>query len=921
MYPVRPITKTILFIVACFFFCIPAFAQQNVIRGSIIDTAEKKDLHFSIVALIDHADSTLYRSVRANEKGYFEITQIPAGKYTLMISYPKMADYLQDFTITDTSKIDLKTILMVTKADLLQEVVVRAGLPIRMRGDTLEYTADSFAVKPGANVEEMLKRLPGIYVDKDGKIIAQGKEVKKILVDGDEFFSDDPSFAARYLQADAIEKVQVFDDKSEKTKFTGLDDGARTKTINLKLKKNRKNGIFGKLSTGSNGDDYFEHEAMGALFDGTRKISVFGMSARNGKQDLSQNETSQYVSQDYDVINDGTSFFMRGGGLENDNAIPSGLPSVQSGGVHYSEKWNDGKQKVFTNYRIKQVNATGWNNAILTNVLPDGSSFTNKTDSRNEGYNLTQKGSGSFSFAVDSFATIKISVNGSLGNSNGLQSTSGNSTNEKDIQVNNSQQTVGSNSTSKTFGSNISYKRRLRKQGRTLSLNVQQDYNNKQGENHNFSANNYYDATTGLFKNADTLDQLQRSSNATESYAVSLNYSDRISKTMIMDLEYGWKKNIAGNEFNTLNGAKLTERIDSLSNNYTFGATTHIAGAMLGFYRSKFMATISGKALFTGFNQMDNDLHQQSTRHFINLAPQAVFSYRPSGSRNLTFIYTGQTTQPTIDQLQPLKRSSNKLYVVIGNADLRPAFRHNADLGFGFGNWAKGNMFSANIAVNYTSNNITTSTFIDSQNRTTAKYINLNSLPGINFMTTYNWLIPKFNLRPAVSLSVNKSGNYLIQNNQKQKNESLGLNASFSLMREWKNVLTASYRGTFSNSIGWSNVAGGTNTHALLHAHNVNATIYMPWHLELGNDCIFNFQPKNASFNTSFNTVQWNAFLQKKFLKNDQAVIQLAVNDIMNNNTGYTRRIDGRNISETNRFVLKRYWMLTLTWNFSKSLK
>jgi uncharacterized UBP type Zn finger protein len=132
-----------------------------------------------------------------------------------MISYPGMADWLDDITISDTSKIDLKKIIMIPESVLLQEVVVRAGVPIRMKGDTLEYTADSFGVRAGANVEELLKRLPGIQVDKNGKITAQGKEVQKVLVDGDEFFSDDPGLATKYLNAEAVEKVQVFDKKSE----------------------------------------------------------------------------------------------------------------------------------------------------------------------------------------------------------------------------------------------------------------------------------------------------------------------------------------------------------------------------------------------------------------------------------------------------------------------------------------------------------------------------------------------------------------------------------------------------------------------------------------------------------------------------------------------------------------------------------
>lgn len=923
MYPVWPITKRILLIAVCYFSCIPAFSQKNTIRGTIVDTAEKKKLNFSIVALIDLADSTLFRSVRANEAGYFELNQIPAGRYTLMIAYPKMADYLQDLTINDTTIIDLPAIPMVTKADLLQEVVVRAGFAIRMRGDTLEYTADSFSVKPGSNVEAMLKRLPGIQVDKDGKIIAQGKEVQKILVDGDEFFSADPKFASRYLQADAIDKVQVFDDKSEQTKFTGVDDGKRTKTINLKLKKDRKNGVFGKLSTGSNGADYYQHEAMGALFNGARKISIFGMSAKTGKQDLGA-DSYQYISQDYDIINDGTgSLSVQGPRINDGEPTTSGLPSVQLGGAHYSDKWNDGKQKLFTNYRIKQVSGNGWSNGTNTTVLTDGTSFTNKNESKDNSYGFIQKGSGSFSFAVDSFSTIKISANGSLGNNHGFQSNIASSTNEKDIEVNNSAQTTQNNAASKTFSSNISYQRKFRKEGRTLSFNMQQEYKNSLGDTYNFSANNYYDPATGKFKNADTLNQLQQSNASTESYAARVNYTDALSSKLRMSVEYGIKNNTAGNVFSTLNkvGKAYTDRVDSLSNNYTFGATTHITGTTFSFNSKLISLTAGGKALFTNFNQKDNGLHQQTNRSFVNLSPQFMVNYTAKQGVYISFNYFGQTMQPTLDQLQPLQKSSNKLNVLIGNPDLRPAFQHSGSLNYMGGNWRKGRFLNASLSAGYTSNNITTSTLIDSQNRTTSQYINLKSIPTLNFTTGYNWQLKKYNLTTVLSVGANKGGSYTIQNKQQLKNESLGLTAGLSLTHEWKDVMTTSYRGSINQSTGWSDIPGRANTRTLFHSHTINSVIYLPWHLEFINDCTFNFQPKNASFNTNLNTIQWNAFLQKKLLKNDQLVVRLAANDILNNNTGYTRSVTGSNISESNRFVIKRYWLLTATWNFNKSLK
>jgi hypothetical protein len=920
-----------LLLALCALFCLPVFAQKtgrtarNSIQGIIADTADKKKLHYSIVALINLTDSTLYQSVRTNQDGYFKITDIPPGRYTLMVSYPRMADYLQQITISETTNIDLQTIPMITRAELLQEVIVQAGFPIRMRGDTLEYTADSFAVNKGANVEEMLKRLPGIEVDKDGKIFAQGQEVKKILVDGDEFFSDDPAIASKYLAADAVDKVQVYDDKSERAKFTGIDDGTRTKTINLKLKKNRKNGYFGKLSAGSDGREYYNHEGMAALFDGTRKLSVFGLSSKTGRQGPSYREMSKYVTEDYELIDDGiggTVFYSKRE-YEPENYRGNGLPSILSGGAHYSDKWNFDKLKLMSNYRINQTNATGWQNSNNLNVLPDGSSFNSKSSKQEKTYSFAQKANGSFTIKVDSFTTVKLSVNGNIGTSSEQSSTVAGSTNEKGFQVNTSEQKNDNDYDSKNFGSNISVQRKFRKEGRTLSLMVQQEHNNRTGNNYNFSANNYFDPASGIFKKADTLNQLQKSTNSFESYAARINYLEKLTTKWSLGFEYGWKNNVSGNVFNTLNNVndKFTERIDTLSNDYSFSATTHITGATLLYNLKKLGFSFGGNAYFTGFKQTNNDLHEQSARRFTNYAPKFNFNWRPKQGTSVSFYYKGETSQPSVEQLQPLRKSSNRLYVQLGNPDLQQGFRHTGNLSYYSWNAPKGTGFNIGVNVRYTSNDVASKTYTDAQNRSVSQFINLNGIPNIYGYLYYNWQNKKYHLKHTVDFSTSKSGDYTIQNDEKLKNIRLNMSFTYYLNHEWTKVMSTGYKGNISNNWGWSDIPNRPDTRYFNHSHAVNATVYFPWHIEATSDCNFNFQPKNASFNSSNNTIQWNAFVQKKFLKENQAVVRLSVNDILNNNNGYNRYITGSNVYEMNRFVIKRYWLLSATWNFSKSLK
>lgn len=925
--PAAPrIIKTCLGFLVFIIFIIPAQAQKNSLKGTVLDTAENRKLHYSIVALINKADSALYVAIRTNTDGEFELTKIPAGKYTVMISYPKMADFLHDITVTDTSTIDLGKVFMITEAKLLEEVVVRAGVPIRMRGDTLEYTADSFALKPNSSVEELLKRLPGIQVERDGKIIAQGQEVKKVLVDGDEFFSDDPGLAMKYLQAGAVDKVQVFDQKSEQAQFTGIDDGTRNKTINLKLKKNKKNGYFGKLSAGADGKDYYQHEAMGALFSGTRKVSVFGTAAKTGRAGLSYSDMSKYVAQDYEVISDGTggvAYYTSNGDYESDSYYGNGLPAVLYGGAHFSDKWRGDKQKLFANYRIKEIKANGWSNSNGSNILPDGTGFFNKNDSRDESYSFTQRGSGSLSLALDSFSTLKIAANGSLGKNNNYSWSNSESKNEKGFSVNDNEQSNKNLSESRRFGSSITYQKKFRKEGRTFSLTFQQDYSNSHSDMYAFAATNYYDPASGTFKNADTLNQLQQTHNPFESYAARGVYTDRFTKEWGISLEYGWKTARSANVFNTFNnqGGKYDVRVDSLSNDYDFTVNTHITGATISWSKKKINITAGSKVYLTGLEQENNDIKSATKRNFVNIAPQVNMTLRIIRNGSISLNYSGQTVQPSVDQLQPLRRTSNRLYVQEGNPDLDPSFRHQGSLYFNKFNALKGSYMYVNLSYNYTDNAITSERSTDAQNRNVSRYINLDGLAGISAYTGINWQYKKLNLRPSVSANIGKSGGNIIQNGVKIKNENVYSSARISLAHDWENVMTTSYTGSANYNVGWSDAPNNRTNRNFSHTHSLTNNFFLPFKMELNSDCNFQFQPKNNAFNKSINIIQWNAFLQKKFLKNDEAIIKFSVNDILNQNTGYSRNVSGNNVYESNRLVLKRYWLLTLTWNFTKSIK
>ena len=278
------------------FLSIAALAQKGLISGKIADTAEKKNLADCSILLLRKSDSIMLTYTRSGARGDFRLTNVPQGHFLLLVTLPGYADYVDTLDVSDSNAVvKLAVIGLVLKAKLLEAVVVsRRKGAMRIKGDTTEFVADSFHVQQGATVEDLLKKLPGIQVDHNGQITAEGQTVKKVLVDGEEFFGDDPTLVTQNLRADMVDKVQVFDKKSDQAVFTGIDDGQRDKTINLKLKENKKSGYFGRLTASGGTDGYYDGELMANYFKKKEKFAAYGILSNTGKTGLNWQERDNY---------------------------------------------------------------------------------------------------------------------------------------------------------------------------------------------------------------------------------------------------------------------------------------------------------------------------------------------------------------------------------------------------------------------------------------------------------------------------------------------------------------------------------------------------------------------------------------------------------------------------------------------------
>ena len=317
-------------------------AQQGVVKGKLKDTLTNQPIAAATITLMTKADSSLVSFTMSNDKGEFTLTGIAEGKYRLLLTHLNYHNTVLNIDITKTQNdADLGIIPMGDRVKTLAEIVVEAEAPpVTMKNDTIEYHAGAVKTPPNANVEDMLKKLPGVKVDKDGTVRAQGQKVNKVYVDGKEFFGNDPKIATRNLPADAVDKVQVYDRQSDQAQLTGFDDGNSEKAINLKLKKDKKKGVFGKITAGAGTDGRYEGRFNINSFKGEQQISALGMG----------NNTNAEGFSFMDMLNFSSSGIQRNGGnisiniSDNDPASAlmggsnnNGINNTLAGGINYND--------------------------------------------------------------------------------------------------------------------------------------------------------------------------------------------------------------------------------------------------------------------------------------------------------------------------------------------------------------------------------------------------------------------------------------------------------------------------------------------------------------------------------------------------------------------------------------------------------
>ncbi|MEP7163703.1 MAG: outer membrane beta-barrel family protein [Ferruginibacter sp.] len=922
--------KKLFILLSCIVLSQFLFSQSIEISGKIEDTTARANVKNAVVALLTVKDSIIKKFTRTDANGNFSFKNVQTGNYILMVMHPTFADYVEDIELKDGNKA-LGSIPVTPKSKLLEAVILKSGSPIRIKGDTTIYTADSFKVSANANVEELLKKLPGIQVDKNGQIKAMGETVEKVLVDGEEFFGDDPGMAVKNLRADAVKEVQVFDKKSDQAEFTGIDDGQTKKTINLKLKENKKTGYFGKISL-SGGlrndiDHRYNNNLLFSTFKGKRKLSAFLLNGNTGQDGLSWQDNEKYggESDNYSMSMDedgGMNFMYRGGGSDEEPEVntENGYIKNINAGMQYSNKWND---KTSVNFSPKYNNQIYSNNKTkftqtqvldtLTNeyVLLDEHSTEQSNVNR---YNLKLRGI--YDVKLDSMNSLKFTANANFYHTESEEVRNAITTDDESGELKNtSDRHSQTRSDKKALSANLIFKHKFKKARRTLSLTADWNSLATDGKNYLKSLNKSYDINPFV----QDLDQMKDNDRSNQKVLSRIVYTEPLGKKYSMEIGYELSYSSGSNNQITYSytpaTGKYDARVDSLTNDFDQRISINKPSIKLNYADKKFKINIGSGFGLTHFDLLDKSFNKDYIRNYTNFFPTASFNYTYKSNHNLRFYYNGSTTQPTINQLQPLGNNNDYFNQYIGNPDLKPSFSNSFGISHNSYNFMKDMWTYQSLNFRQTSNAITNNRIIDpATGKTTTQPINSNGNFSVNLYAGGQVKIKKIDTRVYISpnFGYSKFADVINSKTSYTNNLNAGMSVYISKSKDKKYDLSLNNEFSYNSNKTSQN---SSNIHYYTDNISADVTVYFRKVWSINTDYQFNIRQKTDQFSNNLNTQLWNARFQKTF-RNNEFTAFIKVRDILNQNVGIERSFYGNTLTEERNDRLKRYWLVGFTWDF-----
>lgn len=906
------------------------WGQSYSVSGKIVDNSDSKATLPGVTVTIAPADDTNQKKGTITDTaGNFSIADVPPGRYVLAASYIGFKSSQQIVNVL-SSDISLGNVKMSPEATTLKGVTVREQqIRAQQLGDTTQFNADAFKTNPDANAEDLLRKMPGI-VREDGKLKIGGEELQKVLVDGKEFFGNDPETAIKNLPAEVIEKIQVFDRGSEQSRFTGFDDGEYEKTINIVTKPGRNQGNFGKVYAGYGTDGRYIAGGNVNFFNGDRRISLIGLANNINQQNFNTDDLLGVVGSSGNQNRGGggppgsRGGFRRGGSDISNFLVgqQGGITATNAIGLNYSDNWGK-KIKVTGSYFFNQTDNSNQTNLSRQYITAADSNLIYNENSASHSKNQNHRFNLRMEYTIDSFNSIILEPRLSLQENNYSTTLSGINTLPGDVLNSRTQNNNSAFNSGYNFTNDLTYRHRFAKKGRTISLRARTDFNERGGDGSNYSLNEFINSDTTLLNQEYTLN-----SNGQRIWG-SLNYTEPLGKNSQLQVDYrpSYSANFSDRQTDNFNAVTSTySDLDTfLSNKYDNTYTSQSLG--LGYryndQKANFMVSINGQySVLEGLQEFPYNFNLR--REFRNVVPRAMFNYKFSKTKNLRLYYRGDIDEPGISQLQNVVDISNPLLLKTGNPGLVQDYEHRLIARYSAINTATNRNFHAFMFASYTFDYIGNQTFIPARDTVVEEIIinrgaqlsrpvNIDGYASARSFLTYSLPVAAIKSNLNLSTGVNYSRTPALINNLTNFSNNYGFNGGLTLSSNIsENVdFNISYNGNY-NIVKNTLQAQSDNSY---YSQNTSARL----NLLFLKGFVFNTDVNHylyaglaQSFNQSF--FLWNAALGYKFLKDRSLEAKVSVYDILNQNRAISRNVTETYIEDTYTEVLKQYFMFTLTY-------
>lgn len=910
--------QRVLFLVL-FVFSLQAMAQNSIkFKGKIIEEKTKLPMEAVTVYVSVAKDSSLVDYTITDKNGSFSFdlkkNETPVW---LKISMTGFEDYKVSLTSISENK-DFGVISLKEQAVMLGEIVVKAEAPpVRIKKDTLEFNAASFKVRPDSNVETLLKQLPGVEIDNEGKITVNGKEVNQILVNGKPFFDKDGKIALQNLPSDIINKVQISDTKTKKEELSGQAASGNNTSINLTIDEDKNKGFFGKFMGGYGTDERYESSALVNYFKNKRKLSVLASSNNINSTGFSMDEIFDNMGGGRSrsvYYNDNGSFGINGmrfgGG--------SGITQSDMVGINYSDELFKNFESQASYFFSDQHNKNS-RRAKQISFLEDGI-FTTESNSQTKSDRFSHQAGAEFEYKIDSTASVvyipKFGVSSGKDREKSYQA----STDETNSLQNESTSDSFNDSKGNTFENKLYFNKSFKRKGRFLNATFENTTTRDEVSAWDKSATVFYQGTDpDIFR-----DQLRKSRNTNDNYAVDLSFSEPVVDSLKVNVgvNYEWKK--TSDDRKAFDYDAVSESYSTVSDILTnyIASTATIAKPNAGFSieRKNLYFNLSGGTAIINFNGnsdyigIKTDLDKNYALPFADLR----LSYNFTKSKRIWLSYNYEFDLPSASQLMPVTDFANPLNTTKGNSDLDLNKRHYLYFSFSNYDYVSKSGWSFYLGGNYYDSQFISATKIESNGRRETTYANVQdnyyTWSGFNFNKTIKKESHtfKFGAGTGLNLSMNKG----FTNEELYEAFGIRWRLRGNFTYEYGELL--SVNPTYSyvlNKTDYTNYSVNSASN-FQHQVGLQTTNYWPKNWVFGNDFSYNYNSNIADgFKKDF--YLWNTSLAYSFY-NKKFMAKVKVYDLLNQNQSATRTISATTIRDEENTVLKRYAMFSLTYKIEK---